>query len=165
MSQVVASSSSAITFPSVTGYRRYKISYSGVVFSATGTTTPALIQFSSNGGSSYVSSGYQWNLQFAYATSGWGTLSNASDTAVQYPFYGISTTDGVGGEIFLYNFNSSSLYKTVSSFFSGFNTGDTPSSSVTTGNLNSATAMNALQITPGSGTFTAGTFTLWGSAY
>jgi hypothetical protein len=157
-----ASGSSGLTF--TTGisstYDVYYLTYYDVTLA--GGDGSINMQYSINGGSSYISSA-------SYAIGGWGSNSNgasgvyaiASGTA--FLLEG-AQTDGTiipaNGKFYLYGLSSSILNQTITgATFS--NQAGTVRNTDFSGQLTNTAAVNALQIFPGAGTF-SGTFKLYG---
>lgn len=161
ISSQVASASSALTFTSgITGYLNYLLTYTGVVVSNNNATLYA--RLSSNGGSSYIATGYE-NAGVVSTTTGIFQFVNNTTTQIQL-MDGILTGAGLAanGQCTLYGLNSSTLYKNFY-YTSGYRIGFDSSFSYKSaaGELADTTSMNALQVTIDAGTF-SGTFKLYG---
>lgn len=156
ISTQVASSSSSIVFTSgiSSEYRNYFMVCDNVSVSGSGVSVE--IQLSSNGGSSYISTGYlSGYLQTEYNSSS-STNGNTTSGLIIGNFSSGSTG---AGNIYIYNLTTTSTISSTGGFT--FYNGSSTFSDITQGTYNTATAMNALQVTVSSGTF-SGNFTLYG---
>lgn len=155
-----ASASSSITF--TTGinatFNNYVLVISNMVNSAGGTFQ---VQLSTNGGSSYIATGYLSGYnQFSYNST---TLANTNSTS-SLLIGALGSASGFFNCVcYLYNLTSNTNYPSHN-----FNSNVTPS--VLTNNITfwgagvyTTTALvNAIQIIPSAGNITSGTFTLYG---
>jgi hypothetical protein len=160
ISAQTTSGGSSVSFTSgIAGYDIYFLRYYGITVSTNNATVDLVV--STNGGSSYSSTGYyQQGIQTNNGSSSAFATSNTSF------FYlcnqtSSTSTDAVQGWIELYYLSSTSLYKTVNQF-SGYGNAGVPAQLSTSGWWEtSGTAVNAFQVAPSAGTF-SGTFKLYG---
>lgn len=155
---VTASSSSSLTITSgiTSTYRNYLLVFDGVVGS---TNANLLVRYSSNGGSSYISSGY---------TSGVNLYSYNSSTAVRNTNIAtgviladaLATTNTNAGSVYLFNLTTSNIITNGGT--SVVQDGSISYYYQIAGSYNTGTAMNALEILPSAGNMTTGNFTLFG---
>lgn len=159
-----ASSSANINFTAISGtYTTYIVICSGVIPSTTGVQFQML--FSTNGGSSYLSTGY--NAGIAIYTTSTGPTFTSSTTF--YPLSGASdVTTGfpVSGQIFLYGLGISTVPMATGTISIA---NATPSTGDKNGSLlcgyGSAITVNALRFQMSSGNITSGTFSLYGLTF
>lgn len=164
LATTAASAASEVDFDLPAGYRRYEIRYDTIV-SADGAELYCLL--SKDGGSNFLASGYKWAAHEA-DSGGTGTnTGSASDTQIIIALnVGNAASEGSDGVVSIYNPASATRFKNV--LF------DTATNDNTAGFLNKrrvgcgvyatdADALNAVRISPSSGTVT-GTFKLYGYA-
>jgi hypothetical protein len=154
-----ASSSSGLTF--TTGisstYNNYLLVFSDITLSG---SIQLLTQLSTNGGSSYISSGYATGQNIVEYNS--TSFSNTNFTSGLL-LVDRNSTSTINGYAYLQNMTSGSNYVTSVGNLSLYDT-NTPASylAFTVGSYDTAsTTVNALQVVPSSGTF-SGTVTLFG---
>ena len=128
-------------------------------------TAPAQSQdfgfrFSTNGGSSYVSSGYQFAYPYVNTAGGTFEIKSTSDTHIEYLTTG-SDRRNMNGYAYFYNLGDSSKYSFAT--FHQMAEGSTDLTSFGSGVYPSANVVNALQIlTTGSSGYTSGSLSLYG---
>ena len=76
-------------------------------------------RFSNNGGSSFISSGYQYAWQRGYPSSFAEIKSTSSDRILANGGIGNGSEDGLNGYIYLYNLGNSSKYSSASWHLNG----------------------------------------------
>jgi hypothetical protein len=157
-----ASSSSSLTFTSgiTSTYNDYWVLMSSINLSA---SNPLQIQISTNGGSSYITSGYFTGINSIASTAASGTWSNAINaTSYLVAVYSNGSSYYLYTNLYLYNMTAGSGF--VCSQGSG-SAGDMSTVNKFTfpqGVYGTAsTTVNALKFVPSSGTF-SGTITLFG---
>lgn len=157
-----ASAQAAVTFTTgiTTTYRNYLLVGDNVVISG---SNNILVQFSSNGGSSYISSGYFGGaLQFASNSS--TIVGNTSSTAGILLTVGAGSAFTTGFTLHIYNLTSTNYITTTGAALS-LDPGVVAYQYQNMSGYDTATAMNALQITVTAGTITTGNFSLYGLAH
>lgn len=158
-----ASNSASLAFTTgiTTTYNTYVLVVDNYV-PATNTTN-LLLQISTNGGSSYINSGYQTGVTYFQYNS--TTVNNANSTTSFLLNSSIpSTTDGCSGVYFLYGFtaNTANVRPSYGASLGG-RTGGAVGMALAGGNYAAAsTLVNAFQIISSSGNLSTGTFTLYG---
>lgn len=131
------------------------------ISSSSGSTTIITLQISTNGGSSYISSGYySGNAQVPYnSTTASGTASNTTGNMLTYP--GPTTTIFNSFVVYLFDLTAGSGYPMLSAKGTASTT-STANYSMSMGAYNTAsTTVNAFQLALDVGNVT-GTFTLLG---
>lgn len=162
----VANNSTTITFTNVTGYVRYKVVYTNIVFSNIAVPICEIV-VSSNNGSSYVTAGYSYNVMFSNSATAPSHTDSVSAASVEYICGSGSgaVTSAISGDFYLYQFNTTNVKIFHSVPFAYTSTTTNPQNNVVDGTLASATAMNAFQLFLTAGNFTSGSFTLLGSSF
>jgi len=165
LSSKSASSSTTISFTSgiSTNFLVYYVKLRNIVCSASGGPTIQLV-FSTNGGSSYLNSGYSYAYKIS-ASGGFNSGTNGTAVSQINVVDNInnSSSTGTNVNLYLYNLTDSSRQKNV--FYNGVVFDDTDSSLVLDygGGCNTGTtAVNAIQFSMSSGNFTSGSFDLYG---
>lgn len=152
-----ASSSSSITFTSgiTSTYNTYIMVATDVIMS---TTADILVRLSSNGGSSYLNSGYLSGANsFNYNST---TITNTNITSGLILGVAVDSSHVVSSVTYLYNLTSGSNFPAIS----GDGISCDASASVryiTVGVYDANLTVNAFQVIGSSGTITSGTFTLY----
>jgi hypothetical protein len=157
---IAASSSATISFTTgiTTTYNSYTFILSGVLPATS--TAQLLLQLSSNGGSSYISSGY--NSGHFYSAYNSTTNNNVQATTSFFISPALATTGGYSGIINCYNVTSS-LYPTQCSTATINSTAlSTTAFGVGGGYYPTLVTVNAMQFSMSSGNIASGTFTLFG---
>lgn len=155
---VTASASATLTFTSsdiTSSYTRYFIKITQLVSSA---GTGLRVAFSTNNGSSYITSGYQsCGFRNAYNTA---TLSRTSGIAIAGLTLLSNSTDTLNGFMFFFAGTG------IQSAYVGRGSSYASTGGVMTnhfwGGSNAATGVNNIQFSMSSGTFTTGSITLYG---
>jgi len=162
ISSQTASASSSLTFTSGISatYNDYFILMSSIKLSA---SNPLQMQISTNGGSSYITTGYLTGVNSIASTAASGSWSNAVNaTTYLVAVYSNGSSYYLNSNIYLYNATAGSGF--VCSQSSGM-TGDMSTvNKFTFGQgvyTTTSTTVNALKFVPSSGTF-SGTITLFG---
>ena len=160
--QTVSGTPTSVSFTSIqeSTYNVHFLTYNDL-------TAPAQSQdfgfrFSTNGGSSYVASGYQF--AYPYVTTAGGTFEtrSTSDTHIEYLSTG-SDTRNMNGYAYFYNLGDSSKYSFAT--FHQMAEGSTDLTTFGSGVYPSANVVNALQIlTTGASGYTSGSLSLYGIA-
>ena len=158
-----ASTSSSISFTSgiTSTYTTYLLVYSGIYTSDNSDSLG--VQFSTNGGSSYLSSGYQGG--FTYASYNGNTFINVNSTAQCYlggPT-GNTSSKFLSGSVYLYNLTTATPPSMMGQFICQGIAGNSVVGNAF-GYNTTTSGVNALKIftTTSSQTITAGKFTLFG---
>lgn len=158
-----ASTSSSITFTTgiTNTYTTYLLIFSGAYTSDNSDSIG--VQFSTNGGSSYLSSGYQGG--FTYSSYNGTMFTNVNSTTQCYLGGPTGSTSGkfLSGHVYLFNLTSSSIPPSMVGQFICLGIAGNSVTGSTFG-FNSTSGVNAIKLftTTGSQTITAGTFTLFG---
>jgi hypothetical protein len=159
ISKQTAAASSALTFTTgiSTAYNIYYLEYYGVT--VTSNSADILLQISTNGGSSYLTTGYTQNGQYNTTGSLGAFNIGLAGNILVYTQDSGTTLPGCGN-CRMYNFNSTTFQKQFYTVFSGSSGGvNLTGTSIC---LNTDTAVvNAVQIVPTAGTF-SGVFILYG---
>ena len=153
--KVTASASASIVFDDLEKLREVCLTFDDLLVSA---DTRLALTVSSNNGSSYLgTSSY-------YASFNQDTASVISTTLTRLDLASVSFVSYVTGKLFISNFNKAlkSIVKGQMARNNGADLGNSPYTENLLGVINSATAWNALKITPVTGTLTSGTITLEG---
>lgn len=158
-----ASASSSIEFVTgVTGYDLYEITFYGVTTLGNGATKRIVLQLSTNAGSSWITSAdYYVGGVYSGASSGGGNYSINGETYVRL----LDNNDDASAtpcssNIQLSSLGSTTLNKTLQAWTTGAGSNVyyvSISASVLT-----LSAINGIKIFPINGTFTTGTFNLYG---
>jgi len=161
ISSQTASASSDIQFTSgITVYDVYKLLIYGVT--TVGGNSNIFMQFSSDGGSTWINSNYAiaGTVQSAGSASSGGFAATGLSGILLNNGYNDSATTNFCCEVSIFNLNSTSLYKNV--FYQSCGNFDSGYWTNADGFLSSAANCNAIKIFPGTGTFTVGSFKLYG---
>jgi hypothetical protein len=136
-----------------------------IIDQITGSTSPTAFNFqcqiSTNGGSSYISSGYlSGGISLTYASATWGT--NQTSTSAYFLGRVPANTANFSANYYLYNLTSGSNYLGISgeTMVMG-GSGGSSRQGIVDGSYDGTATVNAIQISPTSGTMT-GTLTLFG---
>lgn len=151
-----ASNSASISFTNLGTFKNLMLVYSCLPVS---TNTNLLVQYSTNGGSSYANSGYRTGIQFIS-----GAVVNNSNTATTAAIIGRAILNGPPnvGNVTFYDVNTPTIATTYAVTGSCSDTSST-FMVVGSGNMgNGTTTINALQITFSSGNISSGIFSLYG---
>ena len=103
------------------------------------------IRYSTDGGSSYVSSGYQNAYQQGFANGTFNELKSTSESGIRVGFY--NSTEQSSGYVYLYNLNNSSKY----SFNTFHNIQENACMSFGGGVYPTANTVNAIRVLSGGG--------------
>jgi hypothetical protein len=164
ISSQVASNTAALTFTTgiTNAYDVYKLVYYGVL-PVSGATPTLNLQISTNGGSSYINTGYAAYDSFSYAAGIVQSQATASGAAGFIIGNSTDNTSNVpcAGFAYLYNLTNSSYYKFCQRFNTGFFSGGL-FSAAGAGSYPSTTNVNALQVVMSTGNISTGTFKLYG---
>jgi hypothetical protein len=162
LNQQVASTSAALNFTTgiTSAYNNYFLLISALVVSA---TTTIQVQISTNGGVSYIATGYLCGNNTALSSS--TSFTNTTTTTGIF----LSSSPGSSGIFFNYGINLNNL-TSGAGIVAAFATGNRFAGNLTTTNMDlsvgvystAATTVNAIRIIPGSGTLTSGSATLFG---
>ena len=161
--QTVSGTPTSVNFTSIqeSTYNVHFLTYNDL-------TAPAQAQdfgfrFSINGGSSYVSSGYQFAYPYVNTAGGTFDSKSTSDTHIEYLSTG-SDTRNTNGYAYFYNLGDSSKYSFAT--FHQMAEGSTINlTSFGSGVYPNANVVNALQIlTTGASGYTSGSVSLYGIA-
>lgn len=151
-----ASSSSTLTFSTGLIYNEYVLRFSNVNSSVNNTALVAVL--STNGGSSYLNSGYISNVANIRVDN--GGLGVAAQTTANWYLSQEMNTSGftLSGQYYISNMlvGTPTIVGQISLFTDTFNFSSTTFGTQTTGNI------NAIQIAPASGNIATGTFKLYG---
>lgn len=157
----VASSSSALQFTTClsSSYNNYQLIFRGIVTSVD--AAKLSIKFSTDGGSTYLSSGYSWYALQSFV-GGSNTFGSTSDSALTVINSQSSTaTKGAGGYITLTDMNSTSGWKRGVGQFTNWT--EVGAGGLSTwnvgGEIQTTTAINAIEVVPSSGNITSGSVT------
>lgn len=127
-----------------------------------------VLQYSSDGGSTWVATGYAWSYQYLLiGGTSIGVVNSASDTSIRLANANKNTsTSGLNGVVRLFDPLNTAKYKRVMYDLVQVNSGDTNTYTYRGGALlPSATAMNALRLAVvSSGNLTDGTARVYGVA-
>jgi len=157
----VASNSAVLTF--TTGITSTYNSYFFIVSNATSNITENQIYFrySTNGGSSYVSTGYNSNIPTLAQTS----TSFVNGGALNFTCFltnSIGSANKGSGEYYLFNMTNGKSASVIGQSVVQHNSGATTNFSLIATNLNNGAAINAFEVLFGSGLIATGKFTLYG---
>jgi len=157
-----ASNSSTISFTSGIGtnFNVYLVKTRDVILITNSTYIQML--FSTDGGSTYLNSAYNWG-HVSYGT-GFGPSSGGGESVAFIQIGNAlsnATNQSVNADITLYNLNNSSGVKICRGYTTGIGSGNV--SIFNTVGLNTGTtAVNAIRFQMSSGNISSGTFTLYG---
>jgi hypothetical protein len=143
-----------------TNFNNYLLLFTNV--SQASGTTPLVLRISTNGGSSYLNSGYlSGDLTANYNTS---TFANNTVTSGMIVEGQVASGVYRSGAMYIYNLTSGKNYITAQTLANRFTPASTPKFSIMTGSYDTAsTTANALQVTTQNGAVNiSGTFTLYG---
>ena len=156
-----ASSSSSISFTSgiSTNFKTFLVKIRNL--NPSSNAANILLTFSTNGGSSYLSTNY--NYYDFFVTNALGNDS-ATGTSSIHTFSDVSSTAkfAINEDITLYNFSNSVQVKSVYYQYMAQNGTPVPVIVEGYGNNTGTTAVNAIKFAPSAGTFTTGNFYLYG---
>lgn len=162
LSSQTASNSASISFTSLitSSYQTYFVTFRSIL-PASG--SPQLYMLAStNNGSSYLNSGYQWCFNFTLP-SGEGRVASAADSQwVIDDLIGSTANSSFNGDLWLFNFNQASLFPT---YMGNFQIWDGSSVFVTIrtgGGFGASNQINAVQFKMSSGNIASGTISLYG---
>lgn len=163
-----STSSLALTGLSTT-YDVYVLNLSNIVMGTN--AADILINYSTNNGSSYLSSNYVWVSTYSSSTAG-ATFSTTYNGTAPFATSGALTNYAVGlnsSPTYKYNatFSIYGLGSAATAVGFGFWSGSTAAVTWVQGRndfSNTATAVNAIQLIPSSGNFASGTVSLYGIA-
>ena len=107
--QTITSSTATVDFTSIKG-AKYDVHYMTIngFETVSGGQSLVSIRYSTDGGSSYVSSGYQNAYQQGFANGTFNELKSTSESGIRVGFY--NSTEQSSGYVYLYNLNNSSKY-------------------------------------------------------
>ena len=107
--QTISSSTSAVDFTSIQGDRFdvHLITVEGFE-TVSGGQSLITIRYSTDGGSSFLSSGYQNGYKQMFANGTFNELRSTSESGIRIGFY--NSTEQGSGKVYLYNLNNSSKY-------------------------------------------------------
>jgi hypothetical protein len=154
-----ASSSSTLTFTTgiTATYNNYMVVISNYKAS---TSQNLLLQISTNGGSSYISSGYSGGVNQSVWNS--ATLLNSNLTVGFLLGFSVTTTQPTNGVVYLQNFTSGAGYPMCQGQLTGVFNSNFGTCILSSLYDTASTTVNAFQIGPSTGTLSTGTFTLYG---
>jgi len=175
ISTQTASSSASISFTGLSGYDKYMLIYENVVPSSTSGAS-FYMQFGTGGGPTYVTSGYY--MYYFQRTSNSAGLANNPANAISYPnqsiwYFGSSTgvaanTTVCSGSC-MFSGITSSGGKNYSWNTYAYDTNNAPSGNVPAYEIDygvgysaNSSTVTALKFYPTNGSFTSGTFSLYG---
>ena len=107
--QTITSSTATVDFTSIKG-AKYDVHYMTIngFETVSGGQSVVSIRYSTDSGSSYVSSGYQNAYQQGFANGTFNELRSTSESGIRVGFY--NSTEQSSGYVYLYNLNNSSKY-------------------------------------------------------
>lgn len=160
IAQKTASGSTSLTFTSgiTTTYNNYALLFTDLVPATNGDTI--IIQISSDGGLTYINSGYVSGINtLPYNGT---TVTNANATT---SFYAgttlLNAVPGLGGWVYLFNMTKNgNVFSTA--YTNGTATGPVPSMQLISGTYATNIIVNALSISGAGGNLTSGTVSLFG---
>ena len=160
-----AASSTALTFTTgVTGYDVYFLLFYGVTVSVNNAFM--LMQFSTNGGGSYSSTGYTTNGYLAFGASLQNRMETEAGCVIGDNISNPTNAPNIPawGNTYIYHLANASFFKQTFSTFGAniASTGDGIGIGSVCNLWSTATVVNAFQIIPSSGNITTGTFKLFG---
>lgn len=159
-----ASTSAAINFTTgiTATYNNYVLLVSNVT-NATG-STGLLLQISTNGGSSYITSGYSAGVNFGSAAAAASTNNNGTSGFLLSPSAVVQTTGGFSGTSWLYDFTVNN-FPNIWTQFSNYNATNSFAMGQGGGTYFTAVSIvNAMRVISTSGNIAAGKFSLYGIA-
>ena len=163
LSKQTASSSSAIAF---TGFLNVKYSYYVLAIRnviPSNNATQLLMQWSTNAGSTYIATAYQWAQVYANSSGGFGSNENSNDTSMRIQdAMNNNGTATLNCDIKLYNLGSTSVSPIFRNDGALIDSGNFFGLSLSTGGLTGVNNINALKMFMSAGTISSGTFTLYG---
>lgn len=162
LSSKSASSSASIAFTSTISsfYSSYFVRIRSVVPATNDKKLQML--WSTNNGSTYIGSGYQWGFRYAYAGSTGGRVGNASDsTIVINDFIDNGSGANANFDIQLFNMNQASKWPTCLTKGTVLNGGLLLSQNGF-GGLASSNQINAIKLQMSAGNITSGNFYFYG---
>jgi hypothetical protein len=171
ISQVVASSSSTVSFTGLTAYDNYMVVFSKVIPS--GSSVNLYMRTSVNNGSSYASTSYRWSI--TYTQSGNGSIGTrySSSSSPDADFIRLSGNNMDVGSGYPCRISGSYTLNVKDASSNNFNiygvgsmideNGNT-TNPVVGGTRTETSATNAVQFYFSSGSITSGTFRLYGIA-
>lgn len=160
ISSQTASASSAINFTTgITGYDNYYLEYYQVI-NATA-SQPLLLQFSTDGGSSYSNSGYTTSGYLAYSVNLISRVNISTAGCMLSDNVDNSATVPTDGYCTIYNLANTSYHKITNSF-GNMNVGTAIAQFGMGSRWSTTTAVNAMRVLAASGNITSGSFKLYG---
>lgn len=165
ISTVTASTSTTVDFTSGIDntYDVYKITVADI-----DPSSDAALEmfFSTDGGSSYISSSYFYSQEVIKANAATGNFrSNSSSRIViagDLLNWGGHSNEGLSGEIMIYAPSGSTQYKKATFFITGSDTAANTQCCVGTCGWYGTTAINAIRLNMSAGIFASGNFALYG---
>lgn len=152
-----ASSSASINFTGLTGYDQYEVQFYNVITS--GVTTFQNIQFSTDNGATWQATNYNYSSAVAYPNTGGQEGSTSQSSIVICTVATDSATLPWSGWQRFQNFNTAHAKSTYGQNISQFNGCLQFQDS---GYWTGATVVNGIRFIPDTGTYTSGTFKLYG---
>ena len=159
LSQQTASSSASLTFSNIpASARTLLLQFTGVTNSVA--SVELQMQFSTNNGSTFITTGYQsGGFNYLYSSGSVGNQSSTTSVLLSAQQGGVGTNAILSGSCYLYNFNSTSLATSTSGQGSMYDNTSTYYVS-STGILIGTTGVNGFKIFWSSGNINAGRFIL-----
>jgi hypothetical protein len=165
ISTVTASTSATVDFTSgIDGtYDVYKITVADI-----DPSSDAALEmfFSTDGGSSYISSSYFYSQEVIKANATTGNLRSNSSSRIAIAGdllnWGGASNEGLSGEIMIYAPSGSTQYKKATFFITGSDTATNTQCCVGTCGWYGTTAINAIRLNMSAGNFASGNFALYG---
>ncbi len=157
-----ASSSASIPFTSLitANFSTYFVSITDCVMQTINTTL--LLTFSTDNGSNYLNSNYQWENRTQNPNSS-GTNSSDSDTSISLQLAARNAAPGTDANFYLFNMNSSTYHPScLGEYATGNNGGSVTVYAKISGLNTTTTPVTAIQFASSSGNITSGTFNFYG---
>lgn len=158
-----ASNSATISFTTgiSTNFSVYFIKIRNMVVASD--TANILMLFSTNGGSSYLSSNYDWGYVNGGSNPFTSGVNGAADSKSQIGnFLSNTSSNACNGDIKFFNLADSTNIKTYFFYSNSINSGNNDFYFVGGGRNSGTTAINAIRFQASTGNITSGTFYLYG---
>ena len=160
-----ASTTSSVDFTSIkeSKYDVHKVEWNDLTI-GTSAANYLQLRFSNNGGTSYISSGYQVAMQYGGNNGSFGGLRSTSTSSITYLSYSATTTSNANqnGYLYLYNLGNSSKYSFLTNQSFSQSTSSNAFFYFGGGVLPTAETHNAFQLLLSGGATITGTIKLYG---
>lgn len=162
IASTTASASASVAFTSkiTTNFTVYVVKLRVIVAATLGKNL--ILTFSTDNGSTYLSTNYQWGNIEGKSTAGVSNLGSTSDTSIQIGGANDQSPHGYNADITLYNLNDSTFSPRIDYTTVLLNNSTRQDINQGAGFNSTTTPVTAIKIAFNSGNITSGTFSLYG---